>query len=360
MKPENIKQLAEVVRALAGGTSDFADSFNKFGTTLLGMTEQALPQFAEAGKDMSKSFVTGVGEMQAKWKELDGYLEKNLTDGAFKKLVEYIKQLFTPRSVPPALKPIEDGLTVTNEAVITLTSKMANGIAGNLEDAQKRVAEGAAKAAREAGKSFDSILAKNKADQEKITAAIKAAEADQKRLQTDLVSVGKFIEDRKLAGYDEKQREGLLRQGFKDKQFGSISEEELKAIMAAKAGPEIEALLPKLIKDRADKALAELQGSVKPESPAAPAVPGTTPAAAGSPTAPAAGTTPRATPAATTGPIPEMVVKLALEFVGQEINKIIDARIVAGASGGVEIPTPTPGISGTGMMKIRLEPAEKT
>ena len=359
MKPENIKQIAEVVRALAGGTSDFADSFNKFGTTLLGMTEQALPQFAEAGKDMSKSFVTGVGEMQAKWADLNAYLEKNLEDGAFKKLVEYIKQLFTPRSVPPALKPIEDGLTVTNEAVITLTSKMANGMAGNLDDAQKRIAAGAAKAASEAGKSFDSILAKNKADQEKITAAIKAAEDDQKRLQADLVSIGKFTEDRRLAGYADEQQAGLLQRAFKEKQFGSITEEEFKSIMAAKAGPDLEELLPKLIKDRADKALAELQGGAKPESPAAPAVPGTTPAASGSPTAPETGTTQRATPAGATGPIPEMVVKLALEFVGQELNKLIDARIVSGASEGVEISTPTSGISGTGKMKIRLEAAEK-
>jgi len=359
MKPENIKQIAEVVRALAGGTSDFADSFNKFGTTLLGMTEQALPQFAEAGKDMSKSFVTGVGEMQAKWVQLNAYLEKNLEDGAFKKLVEYIKQLFTPQSVPPAFKPIEAGLTVTNDAVLTLTSKMTTGVADKLEQVQKRIADGAKAALNSAGESFQSLLEKNKADQEKINSAIVKAADDQKRLQADLVSIGKFTEDRKLAKYDDKQIEGLLQGAFKDKKFGSISEQEFKSIMAAKTGPEIEELLPKLIKDRADKALAELQGGAKPESPTAPAVPGAAPAAPGSPAAPAAGTTPRATPAGATGPIPEMVVKLALEFVGQELNKLIDARIVSGASEGVEISTPTSGISGTGKMKIRLEAAEK-
>jgi hypothetical protein len=359
MKPENIKQIAEVVRALAGGTGEFADAYNKFGTTLLGMTEQAMPQFSEAGKEMSKSFVTGVGEMQGAWTKLDGYLTKNLEDGAFKQLVEYIKQLFTPRSVPPAFKPIEDGLIVTNDAVLTLTSKMTTGVEGNLQDAQKRIAAGAAKAANEAGESFQSLLEKNKADQEKINSAIVKAADDQKRLQADLVSIGKFTEDRKLAKYDDKQIEGLLQGAFKDKQFGSISEQEFKSIMAAKAGPEIEALLPKLIKDRADKALAELQGGAKPESPTAPAVPGAAPAAPGSPAAPAAGTTPRGAPAGATGPIPEMVVKLALEFVGQELKDLIDARIILGASEGVMIPTPTPGISGTGQMKIRLEAEER-
>ena len=354
MKPENIKQIAEVVRALAGGTGEFADAYNKFGITLLGMTEKAMPQFAEAGKDMSGSFVKGVGEMQTKWMELDAYLTKNLEDGSFKQLVEYIKKLFTPQSVPPAFKPIEQGLIVTNEAVLALTTQMGTGISGKLEEAQKRVAEGAAAAARTAGRSFDSILEKNKADQEKITAAIKSAEDDQKRLQTDLVSVGKFIQERKDAGYDDKQREGLLQQGFKDKQFGSITEEEFKSIMAAKAGADLEALFPKLIKSRADKALAELQGAVTPTAPGTPAAPvAAPPAAPGTPTATATGT-PARTPTIATGAVPEMVIKLALEFVGEELNRLIDARIVSGASQGVEIPTNTANISGTGMMRIKL------
>ena len=40
--------------------------------------------------------------------------------------------------------------------------------------------------------------------------------------------------------------------------------------------------------------------------------------------------------------------------VGEELNRLIDARIVSGASQGVEIPTNTANISGTGMMRIKL------
>ena len=354
MKPENIKQIAEVVRALAGGTEEFANAYNKFGTTLLGMTEQAMPQFAQAGKDMSGSFVKGVGEMQTKWTQLDAYLQRNLSDGAFKELVEYIKKLFTPRSVPEAFKPIEEGLIVTNDAVLSLTSIMTKGMEGNLGDAQKRIAEGAKAAVKISGESFDSLLQKNKADQEKINSAILSAAEDQKRLQSDIVKVGSFIEDRRNANYSEDQLKGLLQRAFKDKQFGSITEEEFKSIIAAKTGPEIESLLPKLIKDRADKALAELQGGVTPTAPATPAAPVTaTPAAPGAPAATATGTPARA-PTIATGAVPEMVVKLALEFVGAELGKLIDARIVNGMSEGVEVSVPTANIPGTGMIRIKV------
>ena len=124
--------------------------------------------------------------------------------------------------------------------------------------------------------------------------------------------------------------------------------------MAAKAGADLEALFPKLIKSRADKALAELQGAVTPTAPGTPAAPvAAPPAAPGTPTATATGT-PARTPTIATGAVPEMVVKLALEFVGAELGKLIDARIVNGMSEGVEVSVPTANIPGTGMIRIKV------
>jgi hypothetical protein len=49
-----------------------------------------------------------------------------------------------------------------------------------------------------------------------------------------------------------------------------------------------------------------------------------------------------------------MTIKLALEFVSQELDKLIDVRIINGASRGIEVPLNTQGISGSGTMKINL------
>jgi hypothetical protein len=352
LKPENIKQFAEVIRALAGGTSDFADATNQFGINLLSLTQDALPQFGEAGAKMSSQFVTGIGAMQLKWDAFTKSVDDAMKDGAFLDLMKEIERLFGPRSVPLAWQPLTKGLDFTADAMMSILKTMNKGATEEFEKMRKGIVESSTKALEVSGKSFEDLLSKNEADKAKITAAMEKAKTSDENLFRDMTKLGNDISQLKQSGYDEKGIQEMLTKDYGEKGFGTLSAAEFKSIITAK-DQEFAALLPKMLKERNDKIYAELEG-VKPASPAAPAVPapaGASPAAPGATPSPAAQTPVRASES---GTVPEMTIKLALEFVNQELNKLIDARILNGAADGVEVPMNTPGISGSGKMKIKV------
>ena len=352
LKPENIKQFAEVIRALSGGTSDFADATNQFGINLLSLTQDALPQFGEAGAKMSSQFVTGIGAMQQKWDEFTTAVDGAMKDGAFLDLMKEIERLFGPRSVPLAWQPLTKGLEFTSDAMMSILKTMNKGTTEEFEKMRKGIVESSTKALEVSGKSFEDLLTKNAADKEKITAAMEKAKTSDESLLKDITKLGDQITQLKTSSYSDKAIQEMLTKDYGEKGFGTLTAAEFKSIITAK-DQEFAALLPKMLKERNDKIYAELEGA-KPAAPTTPAIPapaGSGPAVPGA-TQPA-GTQPAA-PAAATGPVPEMTIKLALEFVSQELDKLIDARIVNGASSGIVIPLNTQGISGSGKMKINL------
>jgi uncharacterized protein YlbG (UPF0298 family) len=358
LKPENIKQFAEVVRALSGGTSDFADATNQFGINLLSLTQDALPQFGEAGAKMSSQFVTGIGAMQQKWDDFTKKVEGAMgtsgdgRDGAFLALMKELERLFGPRSVPLAWQPLTKGLEFTSDAMMSILKTMNKGATKEFDEMRKGIVESSTKALEVSGKSFEDLLSKNAADKEKITAAMEKAKTSDESLLKDISKLGDQITQLKTSSYSDKAIQEMLTKDYGEKGFGTLTAAEFKSIITAK-DQEFAALLPKMLKERNDKIYAELEGA-KPAAPTTPAIPapaGSGPAVPGA-TQPA-GTQPAA-PAQATGPVPEMTIKLALEFVSQELDKLIDVRIINGASRGIEVPLNTQGISGSGTMKINL------
>jgi hypothetical protein len=358
LKPENIKQFAEVIRALSGGTSDFADATNQFGINLLSLTQDALPQFGEAGAKMSSQFVTGIGAMQQKWDDFTKKVEGAMgtsgdgRDGAFLALMKELERLFGPRSVPKAWEPLTKGLEFTSDAMMSILKTMNKGATKEFDEMRKGIVESSTKALEVSGKSFEDLLSKNAADKEKITAAMEKAKTSDESLLKDISKLGDQITQLKTSSYSDKAIQEMLTKDYGEKGFGTLTAAEFKSIITAK-DQEFAALLPKMLKERNDKIYAELEGA-KPAAPTTPAIPapaGSGPAVPGA-TQPA-GTQPTA-PAQATGPVPEMTIKLALEFVSQELDKLIDVRIINGASRGIDIPLNTQGISGSGTMKINL------
>ena len=356
MKPENIKETAEVIRALTGGTMEFAEAYNKFGENLLGIAHKALPQFATAGTEMSDKFVEGVGKMEQKWKDFEKYIDDKLKDGAFHDLVEYIKETFGPKSVPKAWQPLTNGLQFTAEAVSSIATYMGGNIEKNLTEAQAKIVASTTTAIENAATSWTDLLAKNAADQEKINAAMTKAKDEQGNLQRDFQKVATSARDLKMSGYTAEQIKGALKKDFSDKDFGSLSKAEFDAIFAAITDSKatgISEALPKLIEARNAKILSEFQGA----TPVAPTTPGPTTEGASAAGGTTPGTAAPAAPAAkpATAQPQEYIIRLALDVDQGELSRLINLKLVDAASAGIEIPMNTPNINGAGKMRILLE-----
>lgn len=369
MEPGALKGSLESIKALAGGTDQFAESIIGVNKKLAELTTKGMPAFGAAGLVFAASVTASMKAVSQSAVSVDDFVK--LFQDALAKLTAAAVPI-TPKSMPPLWAGVLSGLDMFKKEFISTLDSTADGAAAKINTLYTSVTKNMTAAVAASAQSFADIREKSKAEIVEIDKIEKQLAADSKKIGTESDAVIKRFKD--YVGFRPEDRDRELQKQFGGGTGQILTNENVTALVAALEKGDLDAG-GKVIIDATEalKATALEKFSAEPQVPApvAPVAPAAAPAAAPPavavppapapvpPPAPAPAPAPAApppAPVAAAGATGDLAIKVKIDFDMGALKEMINSALVTAAEGGIAL-TQAVGPRTAGTYRFALERA---
>jgi hypothetical protein len=401
MEPGALKASLESVKALSGGTNEYAESIIAVNKNMAKYAVEGIPEFAAAGQIFATSISTSMSTAVTSMAAFKRFFVEFSKDGggaaAFVNAVDEIMKPFRKQSMPPIwAKPI-DGLELFKSVFVgildstatdaaTKTKNLLDAVTNNMKSSimstatsfaelrekskaeiakiDKEIADAKVKVDEKDKTTFESKIkalaerrAALQAETAKSDAIEKQAALDAVKIENEAGDLTKRFKD--YARYDPVQRAKLLQQDFGGGEGQALTNDNVAKLTAALENQDIAGGSQVLVDAIAALNTRALSAATA-IAPAAPQVPAAAEATAAATTAAAAAATVRG-PTTATG---DMAIKVKIDFDMSELNSMIKTSVEDAITGNIRITedkVASAGVGSAGEYKIAFvkDPATK-